>query len=457
MKKRLFPLTTGGGGGGGHQPTLIDKNISANGIYVAAGDLADGYSSVTVAVPEPILKTKSITENGSYDASGDGADGFSNVVVNVQTSQPDLISKSITQNGSYSASDDSADGYSAVTVAVPENFEKYHIVATEVGDVVNLAITDYVDQLTDNYYVGTINAEGMQYLYILTENGEPVVLIPKTISANGSYLPASDNANGYSSVTVAVPIPSPDLGTKTITANGTYAAQDDSLDGYSSVIVNIEGANDTKLKPLLDATKATAYLFFDYVGTSVDGLIAYSDTENVTNMGYMFRNCSSLTTVPAFDTSSVTTMTFMFYGCTNLTTTPAFDTENVTNMSYMFQNCSSLTTVPAFDTSSATNMSSMFQNCSSLTTVPAFNTSGVTNMNNMFSGCSNLEEIHMYGMKEKFNISASTKFTESALVEILNNLATVSTTKTLTMGATNLAKLTAEEIAIATDKGWTLA
>ena len=60
-------------------------------------------------------------------------------------------------------------------------------------------------------------------------------------------------------------------------------------------------------------------------------------------------------------------------------------------------------------------------------------------------------------MKVKFDISASTQFEKSDLVTILNNLAAVTTTQTLTMGATNLAKLTDEDKAIATNKGWTLA
>ena len=60
-------------------------------------------------------------------------------------------------------------------------------------------------------------------------------------------------------------------------------------------------------------------------------------------------------------------------------------------------------------------------------------------------------------MKVKFDISASTQFETADLVTILNNLATVTTSQTLTMGATNLAKLSDEQKKIATDKGWTLA
>lgn len=40
------------GGGGAPAPTLITKSITANGSYNAASDNADGYSSVTVNVPE---------------------------------------------------------------------------------------------------------------------------------------------------------------------------------------------------------------------------------------------------------------------------------------------------------------------------------------------------------------------------------------------------------------------
>ena len=98
----------------------------------------------------------------------------------------------------------------------------------------------------------------------------------------------------------------------------------------------------------------------------------------------------------------------------------------------------------------------MFYDCPNLTSVPAMDTSNVTDMGSMFQYCSNIETIHMHGMKVSFNISASTKFTRDALVEILNNLATVTTSPTLTMGSTNLAKLTDADKAIATGKGWTL-
>ena len=133
------------------------------------------------------------------------------------------------------------------------------------------------------------------------------------------------------------------------------------------------------------------------------------------------------------------------------------DTSDVTDMGFMFQNCSSLTSVPLFDTSKVTYMGYMFYNCSSLTSVPSFDTSKVTYMGYMFQNCSSLETIHMINIDANLDISSSTLFTREALLEIIGNLKTVTTTKMLTMGETNLAKLTEEDKAIATNKGWTLA
>ena len=157
------------------------------------------------------------------------------------------------------------------------------------------------------------------------------------------------------------------------------------------------------------------------------------------------------------DTENVTDFIEMFSGCPNLTTGTLIDTSKVTTMYRMFRNCPNLTTISAFDTSKVTQMGEMFFGCTNLKVIPAFDTSKVKWMGDMFSGCTNLTAIHMTGMAADLDISASTQFTREALVEILNNLATLTNTRhTLTMGSTNLAKLTEEDKLIATNKGWTV-
>lgn len=40
-----------GGEGGGEVPVLVSKTVTENGVYAASADNADGYRSVTVALP----------------------------------------------------------------------------------------------------------------------------------------------------------------------------------------------------------------------------------------------------------------------------------------------------------------------------------------------------------------------------------------------------------------------
>ena len=137
--------------------------------------------------------------------------------------------------------------------------------------------------------------------------------------------------------------------------------------------------------------------------TSLD--VSGFNTSNVTNMNSMFISCSSLTSldVSHFNTSNVTDMYQLFSNCHSLKTLDlsGWNTENVTTLEYMFAFCISLTSLDLshFDTSSVTGMGGMFWNCNKLTSldVSGFNTSNVTNMNSMFSGCSSFTNLDLSG------------------------------------------------------------
>ena len=179
-----------------------------------------------------------------------------------------------------------------------------------------------------------------------------------------------------------------------------------------------------------------------------------SDFSNATILNGLFADCRKLkNTASNLTTPKVTDTGFMFYNCSALETAPEMNTSNVINMTKMFYSCNKLTTVPLYDTSKVTRMEEMFWHCSDLQTVPAYDCSNVTNMNNMFASCRSLKSILMTNIGVSLNIASSTLFERSDLLTILNNLQTVTSTKVLTMGATNLAKLTDEDKAIATNKG----
>ena len=135
------------------------------------------------------------------------------------------------------------------------------------------------------------------------------------------------------------------------------------------------------MKTLLDGRKEAKYLFNNYNGTSVDGLISYSDTENVTSMNYMFYSCTNLQTIPQLNTSNVSAMNQMFRMCARMQTIPQLDTSNVKDMNYMFNRCSKLESIPQLDTSNVTSMTSMFSDCGLLTTIDITSMDKITSTN----------------------------------------------------------------------------
>ena len=146
-------------------------------------------------------------------------------------------------------------------------------------------------------------------------------------------------------------------------------------------------------------TPTSLYRFFENLKKleTITGL-EYLNTEKVTDMGRMFYNCSSLTSldVTHFNTANVTYMRYMFYNCSKLTSLDVthFNTVKVTDMHDMFFSCSSLTSldVTHFNTANVTDMYGMFSRCLSLASldVTHFNTANVTKMSYMFSSCSSL-------------------------------------------------------------------
>ena len=184
--------------------------------------------------------------------------------------------------------------------------------------------------------------------------------------------------------------------------NGTivHIVFDKSFRTYTPTSLNRFFYNLTKLKTItgleyLNTENVTdmGYMFYGCSAlTSLD--VTHFNTAKVTNMSYMFSSCVALTSldVTKFNTANVTDMSGMFSGCKTLTSLDVskFNTVNVTNMSYMFSMCK-LTSldVSKFNTVNVTNMNYMFVRCSRLTSldVTNFNTEKVTNMRGMFFGC----------------------------------------------------------------------
>lgn len=171
--------------------------------------------------------------------------------------------------------------------------------------------------------------------------------------------------------------------------------------------------------------------------------VVYVDFAKAQSITGCFFSCSSLTslTLPAGFGEAAEIITGCFQGCSSLSSLTLPETFGLNSNSRIrcFYNCSSLESLHLPDGFGQMHLNgfsngSCFTHCSALTTITGGPRFGVTVS---FSDCHNL--------------------THDSLMVIINGLQTVTTTQKLTLGATNLAKLTDEEKQIATDKGWTLA
>ena len=111
-------------------------------------------------------------------------------------------------------------------------------------------------------------------------------------------------------------------------------------------------------------------------------------------------------------------------------------------------------------------MYNMFNDCYALTSIPLLDCGSVTSTTPPF-GYSSLSKLTDIGGFKDLKVSWSSSFLNNApnatvesLMNVINNLYDLTANglsgQTLKFGTTNLNKLTAEQIAIATNKGWTL-
>ena len=184
----------------------------------------------------------------------------------------------------------------------------------------------------------------------------------------------------------------------------------------------------------------------------------------INNANNMFFNCYSLAKAPdGLDLSQCTSCASMFSNCYSLSRVPdSLDLSQCTSCNNMFDSCAQLKRVSFAEGSGQllTHLGYCFRNCASLTylSLPDGFGKNATNLSNCFSGCTSLA--HITGspnFKVSFSLSDCKNLTHDSLIVVINGLQTVTTSQTLTLGSTNLAKLTDDEKKVATDKGWTLA
>lgn len=297
-------------------------------------------------------------------------------------------------------------------------------------------------------------------------NGITEVNVAAVTSSIDSNIQAGNIKKDVSILGVTGTLSEKQLGTKTITENGTYKATDDNLDGYSEVEVATSGVDMNDYYIMEGGNFSSAASFIKK--------LPLFDFSQVTNVYHFFFGLKSLITVPLFNITHLTSLVGMFDSCEKLEEVPLLDTSNATSMASMFSYCYSLKAVPNFNTNNVTDLYQFCYQCNSLLTIPKLNASKVTRVENMLYGCrllTNLGGFENLGMaydtsqsanysKYTLNLRVSNDLTHESLMNVINNLYDIKTkgcnAQQLILGATNINKLTSEEIAIATNKGFSV-
>lgn len=314
-----------------------------------------------------------------------------------------------------------------------------------------------------------------------------------TITANGTYTP-QDGVDGFNKV-VANVVPKEKVKVQQFKV--------------SNACINDDGIWEEN--SLIDTSEVTSLNQVFYNCSKLKYINATSwDTSKVTNMNSMFSNCTNLETLDlsSWDVSNVVTLQGAFNNCSKLKSinTDGWDTSKVTNLNSTFFGISAESlNLSHWNTSNVTTINLMFTSCRNLKHVNTYgwNTSNIINTARPFNNCINLESVDfrtwnagkmtnltndanglfhssynlttfiggvgidevitnnvtaLNGAKVNINISQLGLLDRASLRALINGLAdlTGQTAQTLTLGATLMAKLTEEDIAIATNKNWTI-
>ena len=226
---------------------------------------------------------------------------------------------------------------------------------------------------------------------------------------------------------------------------------------YKGIYDEVTVHGDENLVPENIAKDVT---IFGVQGTHEGGASGGESEYNATIGDYRgltsFTVSTWLVEIGSLDLSKVTSMASAFYGCTSLIKLPALNCSKATSLSNAFYNCLRLVELGEVDASSCSNLSNVFGSNEALTTLGGFK-----NVGKAFTATKATNSSY------QIRLNTSNLLTHDSLMNLINKLYDLNLTydvanggtlytQSLALGSANITKLTADEIAIATNKGWTI-
>ena len=322
-----------------------------------------------------------ITDNGGYpwqilDSNAEGMQDLGFTIPN---------GSNVLMSGNYHKPGSSSETVIRFNVSKPILLTSQILVSSEE----NKTLFDfYVD---NNKELSISGKKQTEYKVLLSVGEHSLRLVYKKGNRSDANADRAFLYNLKTSVTIDDYVADYESSNNTLTFKKVTSNNIESLDLNHAVIVNkptvgdmcrLLGINSTAIKSVVFdksfKTYAPTSLYGFFRGlTKLETIkdLKYLNTEQVTNMSYMFSDCSALTSLDLsnFNTAKVRDMSYMFYRCSALSSLDLsnFNTAIVTNMSYMFSDCSTLSSLDLsnFNTAIVTNMSYMFNGCSALSSL----------------------------------------------------------------------------------------
>lgn len=209
--------------------------------------------------------------------------------------------------------------------------------------------------------------------------------------------------------------------------------------------------------PLPSNTKRLFMYWYDIIEVP-----DFLNLNEITDVSNFFTGCYSLRDFKySGDFNATNSISGLFQQCTNLSGDISINAPNATSANSAFYLCKNINSI-TLTTAPLTIYGQIFLNATKLQSVYNLNLGETSEAQYQPFYCSNLTNITFADgsiINNSTSFSSCTKLTVDSILNILNILKdlTGSTSATLTLGATNLAKLTDEQKAIATNKNWVLA